>query len=129
MPESPSQQETSVSSLSLRRPIERNYATLLRERDATLLRVSNYIKRHAQRTARVIGADTDKKRAGVAFAQANAIIAALDKYIFARELINRNTVAYRRLTRLRSLLESFVTTAQKGKLPARRNTKASRFAF
>lgn len=126
MPEiikTPSQQETSVSSLSLRRRPERNAAALLNERETTLLRVSNYIKREAQRTARVLGADTEKLRAGAHYAQATAIITALDKYIFSRDLITRNSEEYRRLRALRNYAEQYITIAGKGKLPTRRATK------
>ena len=121
-----SQQETLVSSLSLRRRPDRNLASILSNREKTLLQVSTYIKRHANRTARVIGADSDKLRAGVHFAQANAIIAALDKYIFPQDLISRGSAEYRKLKDLRSLLEEFVRIAQTGKLPARRQTKDGR---
>lgn len=123
---SPSQQETSVSSLSLRRRPDSNLASILSNREKTLLQVSTYIKRHANRTARVIGADSDKLRACVHFAQANAIIAALDKYIFPQDLISRGSAEYRKLKDLRALLEEFVRIAQKGKLPARRQTKDGR---
>lgn len=62
----PSQQETSVSSLSLRRRVDRNINSLLSERETTLARVSNYIKREADRTANIMGKDTELQRAGVA---------------------------------------------------------------
>ncbi|MBQ8517323.1 MAG: hypothetical protein IJ498_07070 [Akkermansia sp.] len=142
MPEiikNPSQQETSVSSpqaaplatpeqsgggtFSLRRRPDRNTAALLNEQETTLLRVANYIKREAQRTARVLGADTEKLRAGVHYAQATAIITALDKYIFSRDLITRNSAEYRRLRALRNYAEQYITIAGKGKLPTRRATK------
>lgn len=61
-----SQQETSVSSLSLRRRVDRNINSLLSERETTLARVSNYIKREADRTANIMGKDTELQRAGVA---------------------------------------------------------------
>lgn len=115
-----------TATFSLRRRPDRNLASILSNREKTLLQVSTYIKRHANRTARVIGADSDKLRAGVHFAQANAIIAALDKYIFPQDHISRGSAEYRKLKDLRALLEEFVSIAQKGKLPARRQTKDGR---
>ncbi len=119
----PSQQETSVSSLSLRRSTERNATALLNERETTLLRVANYIKREADRTANVMGKDTELQRAGVAFAQANAIINALDTHIFPQEHITKNSEEYRRLRALRNYLSEYIRIAAKGKLPVRRTTK------
>lgn len=121
-PESPSQQETSVSSLSLRRRVDRNINSLLNERETTLARVSDYIKREADRTANIMGSDTELQRAGVHFAQANAIINALDTYIFSKELIRKNTAEYRRLRDLRHFINEYITVARKGKLPVKRNT-------
>ena len=92
-----SQPETSVSSLSLRRSPDRNASALLNERETTLARVSNYIKREADRTANIMGNDTELQRAGVHFSEANAILNALDTYIFSQELIRKITAEYRRL--------------------------------
>lgn len=117
-----SQQETSVSTLSLRRRVDRNINSLLNERETTLARVSNYIKREADRTANIMGRDTELQRAGVAFTQANAIINALDTYIFSKEIIRKNTAEYRRLRDLRHFINEYITVARKGKLPVRSNT-------
>lgn len=66
--------DAEAASLSLRRRVDRNINSLLNERETTLARVSNYIKREADRTANIMGSDTELQRAGVHFAQANAII-------------------------------------------------------
>ncbi len=95
-PESPSQQETSDSSLSLRSSPDLNAYALLNERETTLARVSNYIKREADRTANIMGNDTELQRAGVAFAQANAIINALDTNIFSKDYITKGSAEYLR---------------------------------
>ena len=121
-----SQQETSVSSLSLRRSTARNWKTLLSERERTLLQTADYINRQAQRTARVLGADTELQRAGVHFAQATAIITALDKYIFSQDYITRGSAEYRKLRALRNYAEQYISVARKGKLPTRRATKDGR---
>lgn len=110
-----------TASFSLRRRPERNAAALLNERETTLLRVSNYIKREAQRTARVLGADTEKLRAGAHYAQATAIITALDKYIFSRDLITRNSAEYRRLRALRNYAEQY-SLLHKESVPQYRRT-------
>ena len=121
-----SQPETSVSSLSLCRSPDRNASALLNERENTLARVSNYIKREADRTANIMGGDTELQRAGVHFAQANAILNALDTYIFSQELIRKNTEEYRRLRDLRHFINEYITVARKGKLPVQRQKKDGR---
>lgn len=110
-------------SFSLRRSTVRNAASLMNERETTLLRVANYIKREAARTANIMGRDTELQRAGVAFAQANAIINSLDTYIFPKEYITKNSEEYRRLRALRNYLSEYIHIAAKGKLPVRRTTK------
>lgn len=112
-----------TASLSLRRSPDLNASALLNERETTLARVSNYIKREADRTANIMGRDTELQRAGVAFAQANAIINALDTYIFSKDYITKGSAEYRRLRNLRHFINEYITVARKGKLPVRRNTK------
>ncbi len=70
-----------------------------------------------------MGKDTELQRAGVAFAQANAIINALDTHIFPQEHITKNSEEYRRLRALRNYLSEYIRIAAKGKLPVRRTTK------
>lgn len=118
-----SQQETLVSSLSLRRRVDRNINSLLNEKETTLARVSNFIRKEAARTEKIMGGDTELQRAGVHFAQANAILNALDVHIFSKDLIRKNTAEYRKLRDLRSFISEYITVARKGKLPVKRNTK------
>ena len=121
-----SQQETSVSptaTLSLRRRVDRNINSLLNEKETTLARVSNFIRKEAARTEKIMGGDTELQRAGVHFAQANAILNALDIHIFSKDLIRKNTEEYRKLRDLRSFISEYITVARKGKLPVKRNTK------
>ena len=115
-----------TATFSLRRSTSRNRQTLLSERERTLLQTADYINRQAQRTARVLGADTEAQRAGVHFAQATAIITALDKYIFSQDYITRGSAEYRKLRALRNYAEQYISVARKGKLPTRRATKDSR---
>lgn len=52
----------------------------------------------------------------------NAIINALDTYIFSKDLIRKNTAEYCRLRDLRHFINEYITVARKGKLPVKRNT-------
>ena len=113
-----------TATFSLSRNPEENRSTILSDREQTLTRVTNFIKREANRTARVLGADTDKRRGGVHFAQGQAIIHALDKYIFSQGIINRRTAAYRQLIALRNYMSEYISIGQKGKLPANRKSKS-----
>lgn len=112
-----------TATFSLRRRVDRNINSLLNEKETTLARVSNFIRKEAARTEKIMGGDTELQRAGVHFAQANAILNALDTYIFSKDLIRKNTAEYRRLRDLRHFINEYITVARKGKLPVKRNTK------
>lgn len=112
-----------TATFSLRRRVDRNINSLLNEQETTLARVSNFIRKEAARTEKIMGGDTELQRAGVHFAQANAILNALDIHIFSKDLIRKNTEEYRKLRDLRSFISEYITVARKGKLPVKRNTK------
>lgn len=112
-----------TATFSLRRRVDRNINSLLNEKETTLARVSNFIRKEAARTEKIMGGDTELQRAGVHFAQANAILNALDVHIFSKDLIRKNTAEYRKLRDLRSFISEYITVARKGKLPVKRNTK------
>lgn len=115
--------DAEAATLSLRRRVDRNINSLLNEQETTLARVSNFIRKEAARTEKIMGGDTELQRAGVHFAQANAILNALDVHIFSKDLIRKNTAEYSKLRDLRSFISEYITVARKGKLPVKRNTK------
>lgn len=115
--------DAEAATLSLRRRVDRNINSLLNEKETTLARVSNFIRKEAARTEKIMGNDTEMQRAGVHFAQANAILNALDIHIFSKDLIRKNTAEYSKLRDLRSFISEYITVARKGKLPVKRNTK------
>ncbi len=122
-----SQQETSVSShqtatFSLRHRPSLSHTTIMNARERLLHQVSRFITHETNRTARIIGTNTEARRAGIHFAQAKAINNAIQTFILDKELLPPQSPEYQHLKNLRHIVDTYVNIAQKGKLPARRKT-------
>lgn len=105
------------SNFSLRRAPEVNKRILLNEGERTLMQVKGFIEHQAKRVKNVLKGKTIDQEAGIHYSQVQAVFNSLDKFIFAKGLINRNSTSYHKLINLRKFTDVLIKTLMRGMTP------------